>query len=470
MTIKEEILAELRKGTPIKEVNNRFRSKSALYEALREHHDYFIEETTSTQKKLQAIEDKLYHTKNELQHLSNQKKSTGNDIQNLLKQKKELEKDNTSLERQIKDNNDRLSDLESSIKELKSQGLTPEIIQRIKNTEFKTGQYLLERVKTAKDYSDLQKGFNSLKHKTANLIKDVNYLKMEKKKFKEQIQIEHNKLDELKIKTSTFKEAINTVVSFFSDRYNTKDIKRLKGGLDLLKIKDNPTLSIDRLIKGLEDVKTLSDLNDVITEKKIELDTIQKNMKSSKAKLNAIKETILPNITTTKNAAINSISETRNESIKKIDATEKATSSSINKIAQYFEKKTDGSLAKIDSHLSVTMQKFRDDFEEWGNLQQKIGECKQPIKYGYTLLGVLENPDEVQKLPLDIITRLTSRILLWITKNLPDTKVKASENIHNKEYILNTMLPIKLPVLAEFLKEALEEKTLEIKLNEYQRT
>lgn len=325
-------------------------------------------------------------------------------------------------------------------------------------------------MKTAKDYSDLQKGFNSLKHKTANLIKDVNYLKMEKKKFKEQIQIEHNKLDELKIKTSTFKEAVNTVVSFFSDRYNTKDLKRLKGGVDLLKIKDNPTLSIDRLIKGLEDVKTLSNLNDVITEKKIELDTIQKNMKSSKAKLNAIKETILPNITITKNAAINSISETRNESIKKIDATEKATSSSINKITQHFEKKTDESLAKIDSHLSVTIQKFRDDFEEWGNLQQKIGECKQPIKYGYTLLGVLENPDEVQKLPLDIITRLTGRILLWIEKNLPDTKVRASENIHNKEYMLNTMLPIKLPVLAEFLKEALEEKTLEIKLNEYQRT
>lgn len=53
-----------------------------------------------------------------------------------------------------------------------------------------------------------------------------------------------NRLDEVKLRTATFREAVATVYSLFRDGYGTEDVKSLKEGLDVVGIRGDPLLSI----------------------------------------------------------------------------------------------------------------------------------------------------------------------------------------------------------------------------------
>ena len=61
-----------------------------------------------------------------------------------------------------------------------------------------------------------------------------------------QIISQRNRLDELKLRTVTFREAVATVYSLLREGYRTEDIKSLKEGFDVLGIKGDPLLSITR--------------------------------------------------------------------------------------------------------------------------------------------------------------------------------------------------------------------------------
>jgi len=56
---------------------------------------------------------------------------------------------------------------------------------------------------------------------------------------------QRNRLDEVKLRMATFREAVATVYSLFRDGYRTEDVKSLKEGFDVLGIRGGSTLIND---------------------------------------------------------------------------------------------------------------------------------------------------------------------------------------------------------------------------------
>ena len=311
------------------------------------------------------------------------------------------------------------------------------------------------------------------------------------------------------LKTRNFHEAISIIHYFFGNGYNTEDLKRLKEGLDSLGVKSDPTLSIERLIRGLENVKTLTGLVEEIKKSRGELETLQANIAEAKGELKALRDTVIKAIDEAKekvvsqilsvnNATAIKIKETAENSIAKTDETcrnninqvknagetavsiiknlrdnTEKTLKSLNKqaettfteasktsteIVQTIETETEKALNRFNDHVSTATAKFKQDYEEWGNIRERVGEYKQTLEYAVLLFGILETPEALRKVPSSIVKRLMRRIYVWTSMMLPNETMKPSENMHDKEWNLSTFTSYKLPVVFEWCTEELEKR------------
>lgn len=87
--------------------------------------------------------------------------------------------------------------------------------------------------------------------------------------------------------TRTYKEAVNTTLGFFKDGYSTKDLQDLQRGLDVIGIKGDSTLSVKRLITGLQNAKSLNRLDDSIEERGKTLETLNSKINVAEGILSA---------------------------------------------------------------------------------------------------------------------------------------------------------------------------------------
>ena len=165
------------------------------------------------------------------------------------------------------------------------------------------GTKLLERLETKVAFLDLQNDLIQLKTDKTILDEQKGKLEAEVTQLANEIQNQTNILDEIKRETQTLKDDVDEVSEFFKAGYNRNDLKTLRKDLDLPGIRDNPSLSLDRLVTGLEKFRNLVHLEDTIKESSKELETLQTNLSVTKGELTAIHDVIIQDIEAAKTDA-----------------------------------------------------------------------------------------------------------------------------------------------------------------------
>ena len=158
MRILEEILQRLQEGAPLEEIKKNFRSQSQIYEAFRifmKESDGLIEgkreENRKAHEDLQKAEDQLLTAR----HLTEEQSSKS----------EKLTRTNEILNREIAEKRARLDRLNAGVAELRSKGITPETLAKIRGTETGSATELLARVKTAVLHEKMREEVSGLEGK-----------------------------------------------------------------------------------------------------------------------------------------------------------------------------------------------------------------------------------------------------------------------------------------------------------------
>jgi len=443
VTIKDEILTELRNLTPLAEIRRKYRSQSQTYEAIRK----FLEETDKTvkesQEKLETVNQETLAGQAELQTLKMEREMTSEETTKL-----QLEKETLVVE--VANKRGELARLNAGMEELKEKGFTSEIMNKIKAIENRSGPELLLQVETVEKHRQVEEEVTCLTEKKADLEGDVQALQIKRRKIEESTISEKNKLDELKLQTATFREAVAIVSSFFRDGYSTKDLISLKKGVDILGIKGNQTLSLKRLMDGLSKQTSLTNLGDTLGEKKKELTTLNKAIADAKIELQIAKD-----------ATLKTFKEVRNTALEAIANTAEQANKTTKDMTTIFETQVTQSIGKIDAHVRQTMEAVKTGLGDYGDLQQQKAKMEEFLLPSRAFLGLLQSTEYLSKIPLPLTIRLLERLHLWTEIHLKDFRIKPSENIQKKEYNLKTWDSYNIQVLIEFLIESLTERMIQ---------
>lgn len=249
MKIVTEILDEMRRNASLLEIREKYRSQSQIYEAIRLFLDEVGKAIDDKRARILEAGAELVRTKSDVKDLQNTLEKVSEDI---LKGKAESER----LARQNNEQKEKRLCLQKEIDDLNAMGYTPEILRRIKCVEVREGPALWADVKRADRRRRLLKETRALKDLRASLKRDVVCLNEKKDKIKECVKSEQNRLDSVKAESEFFKEALSIVGALFKAGFTTSDLEGLLAGIQLLGIRNDPPLTMARLLQALEGAKT----------------------------------------------------------------------------------------------------------------------------------------------------------------------------------------------------------------------
>jgi predicted nucleic acid-binding Zn-ribbon protein len=442
LTIKNEILRKLREGIPLKEVKEQFRSQSQLYDAIRE----FLEEASNTieerQMRLRKAEEDSLKATNELQRLDLEKNRLQEEVAGLGQTKQALAAEASRL-------TGKRNYLLDEMKKLELNGFTPQIMEQLDTIVARSGQELVLQVETAEKYAQLRKEFSCLRTRTFELRDETRALETKKRNIEQQASSEKNALDELKVQTASFREAVAVAESLLEDGYTTEDVKSLKHGLDVLGIKGRPHASVTRIINGLAKLKSLMDLEGKLCRRRGEL-----------AALNRDKESVKSELETAKELTLKTIEEIRVRSVQMISNTAQQSSDQMGQTAEKLAANVTESLVRMDAKVREAEEIYKTRLNEVAELECRKAAAEEALGQGLVLVGMLRSLEYLRKVPVAFMVDLLDRIQIWCELNFPTKSVTPHQGICAKDYNLMTVCSYKLPVLIELAKEGLKQTML----------
>jgi predicted nucleic acid-binding Zn-ribbon protein len=299
MTKVDDILADLRNGTSLEVIQKKYRSWGQKTEAYRIYVAELDQDAQKERDQLSPLTSKIKDLQGQRDSMETQVRRLKDLIQRsekehksweekTAKEKGQLESELEGLKETIEKRRGELDKINLTLSDLSSRGVTIEVVTRIDDMEFQANENLIEIVKTAAERNRVRIELFELMEKKKGIEKEISSLEKKVEGLRDNIQAEKNTLDESQSKTRTFQEAMNITGWFFSQGYRTEDLKSIKDAIELVGIKGDPTLSVDRLMRGVEEAGSLNNLRDNIKKSREELRTLRDNINSAEGKLTAI--------------------------------------------------------------------------------------------------------------------------------------------------------------------------------------
>jgi len=446
LTVKAEILRALRKWAPLAEIDEKFRSQSRKYEAFRIFLPEATEKLEKIRKKFGKLKANVKATTAELQGLEREKQERFLEVENLVETGEQLREQVACVTAELNQRN-------AAIEKLQAKGFTSAIIDKIMTVENRSGPELLQQIKTVEQHTQIQKEIAHLRKSKNALEEKVQNLRANIEELEKKLCSKQNQLDELRLNTATFREAVNLVCSLLRNGYSTADMESLKHGLKMLGIKGDPSASLKRLVKGLLKYKTLIALNDKIQALTKELKMLKTAISEANSELTVAKQiiTIFEEVGA---AGLKAISETSEQAKTKMKDNAEASEKHMTASANWF-----------DTHIQNTMEKVRAELGEWGELKEKEGRLKETLFPGAVLLGILKDPEYLNQIPTPLMLRFFESLQLWAQQNLKDVTVQPSQRISKKDYSLSSFASYRISVLIDFICEELREIVIQRNLS-----
>ncbi len=436
LKIVTEILDEMRRNASLLEIREKYRSQSQIYEAIRLFLDEVGKAIDDKRARILEAGAELVRTKSDVKDLQNTLEKVSEDI---LKGKAESER----LARQNNEQKEKRLCLQKEIDDLNAMGYTPEILRRIKCVEVREGPALWADVKRADRRRRLLKETRALKDLRASLKRDVVCLNEKKDKIKECVKSEQNRLDSVKAESEFFKEALSIVGALFKAGFTTSDLEGLLAGIQLLGIRNDPPLTMARLLQALEGAKTLVCLSDRVETKREELTA-----------LNEASSTVKNELRTTETVTLKIIEEARTASSRAIGDVAQKEALAVENRTRTFNELVAISLGKIDTAVQQTIQASK---MELGKLEREKTQLEHLLTPASALFWTLESQDYVNTLPLPIVARVADRLSSWCETNVKDFSVKPSPNACAKDFAFLPLQEYKLTACVALLSEGIRQ-------------
>ena len=211
---------------------------------------------------------------------------------------------------------------------------------------------------------------------------------------------------------------------FFSQGYKTEDLKSIKDGIELVGVKGDPTLSVDRLIRGIEEAGSLNNLRGTIKKSREELKTLQDEIVSAEGKLSAIQETVIKAIDKTKDNAVGQIENLGKNSVSDIGKLR----DNVEKMVKDLEKTSEGSIGRLEesteTRIRDTTRKSCEDVEA---VKKEAIKSLSGIHAEISAVGtrVSDSMKDVQALGLEDIEKVVEAVSRSVERN-PEGKCRGA--------------------------------------------
>jgi hypothetical protein len=442
MRICDEVLEDLRNGMPFEELVKKYHGKSAIYSALR---DYYAETDEILDKRHREMEE----TSTKLGRLNSEETSLRRRVELDNANQERIRSSCQKLAAEEQQKKTTIEQLEVRSAKLKSEGYSPEIMQRLLACDAKSPLKLLERVATIKEHETRKSELAEIQKKMALLENEVAIAQARKQQIEKSIITQRNTLDEYRIRNTTYEDAVAVATSLLQQGYSLEDLESLKSGLSTVAIANAHKLSIKRLVDSLRKLKTLMQIDEKITEKRSERAELEKAAVEAKAKLSVAGEESLKSIVDAGEAAKKTIGELSNQAKERMkDSTER------------FDDNLANSVAKANGNLRLLAENLRKNLDEWSELEEKIARTKEYILPGQMLLGILTSTEDLNKVDLELVARLFERLNMWFELHLKDATARPTEGINRDRFNLPTLRSYRLSSLVEFLSESLRQMSI----------
>jgi hypothetical protein len=447
LSIRDEILDELRSGRPFAEVRTSARSKSQLYEAIRQYLD-------ETEVSLEDQQEKLIGAKEERSEVEAEVEARRSEVESLREEKQNLEEDKISLGSELSKKTAKLATLEEKAEEFRTQGFTLEVMKKLEPLIARGGDSLLRQVETVGKCTELEKDLTGLKKSKVCLLKEVRTLERKKEQAQASVVSTRNRVDELRLEARPIKDAVNTVVRLMKIGFTIEDIRSLGYGLDFLGVEEDSDLSISRLIIGLKKQKNLTILHDQVTRKRQEFVELDSAVKDAKTTLAIIKDKTLK-----------SINEAKGASIQAIQSTAKASNEEFAVTCEKFDGCLQSSLQNFGVRAEEKLRWMEEQYRQRKETDQQKMLFERALAYGRFMQGFFESDEFLLRVSLSSMLQVARRLHLWVREKMPKGTMLPSDSVVQRQFGLTRFQSYNLAILAELMCEGLEAASSKESIN-----
>ena len=445
----------------------------------------------------ERLEHEIRLKNREVTHLNDKIAQKEKKFQNLQRTSELLDQKIVDKRVNLQNTQHKLDVMNIQLQALHEKGISPTLISRIYSMETESGEDLLERVTTSQTYTTTRR---TLEEATKNLVykrDEFNKVGKTLTRYRSNITLTKNELDQARKETMTFRKAVEVTEAFLEDGYSIPTLKHLRAGLNGIALKGKSQQSVNRLILGLQNVKSLRKLDDIIEEREKTLQMLNSNINQTKGELDTYQQIVLKTLNDAKKQALSELNDLRivavlsttkirdvvEKEMKAFDFLRMSQLKNINQkimdslnnskkiansITEYLDDEVNRVSAKLRENITTTTHQWQEDMDKWNTLKDKIREQEILGKYSVHLLSFLKSsPIEIITIPIEIIAQLMERIYWYTHLKFPDVLAQPSNRVSQLSTTpslggdLLTMSEYKLSALALFLKEEYEKRVME---------
>jgi len=441
--LKRDLVFErLMNGDSLGDVRREFKGGSSVYKGLKLFFERSEGRVLEYHTKIKSLDGELKAKKATNKKISEELRVANKTVEELDKQVKVKKNEISSLNEKYSEVWNTYETLTSKLDSLRKKGVNEPAIARIGKLDFGSGDELLGRLSTHEKHMELQSEIKGLglqiEEMTSRLKLDDTILE----NLKVDIASENNALDEVRRRRLLHDEANKVIQGYLQDGYDPELLLSLLEVLGGLAIKDQPKLSLERLVQGLKEYRELSLLKADLQDTQNEFDEISLKLAEAEASLVIIKKIILKEIEEAKNESIKMLLEQHSDAADLYSELKKQVETDLetlmnNHAAGLTILKEDAlaNLIAVNNKAVDTMDtagnNFRDamvgyesTIRDWGNEKKLEGKFKEIFRYAEIIYDIHESPKDVREIPPHIMERFVYTAANWAHAMVPDAMRK----------------------------------------------
>jgi hypothetical protein len=411
LTYKAEIREMLRNNVPVKEIREKFRSRSILYECLTDYMLELVDKVEETRNASRQEQTKLQETKTKREKLASETENLQNDVK-LLSSKKE------SFIGEVASLHEAHEALQKNVSELKERGFTPEIMAELREANI-DGPELHDLLQRRRKRDELRMEVDTLQKKEANLIRETGILTEKNRLLDKKLASKGNKLDLVEAQEAVFQDVANILKMAIKEGYHPEQLKALLLMLRKLEIQGNPALSISHLVQCLAEAKSLLNLKHEVGLAKKRLDEFLMAESEAKSRVEIVQNMVLLGI-----------ERSRKQGEEAVAGVEAQATNGVKRVASE-------SAAAIKTLSDAFSEAMNRAVNELGRVQEETGRLEHLAEPARLLTEIIQYPKCLKPVSPSLVEFLLRNLALWCEQEIPNCDVGATYNIVANEFQLN---------------------------------
>jgi len=423
LTQRDSILERLKSGEPWSEVSRGVKSRSTLYDAATLFFSWADRRVENLQSSISELEGEHADKRAEVKKLNSEIRRLGREKDALENSVGELTRESESLSAEVESGRVKLSDLTSEYEQLQGKGVKEENLARIGRIDFGSDDELLERILTCESYIKLRDEQEVLWESNKELKSQLDSAMDRLGNLKTSISSEENKLDEKRRRNLIFDEANLVIQGFIEEGYNIDILLSLLSSLKDLAIEGEVRTSIMRLIHGLKNAGTLSELEASVIREEAKLEKLRSETSKVSGELSALRDYIEVDITNLSQRVLKIYEDLLSEGI--LECGRNLQSINV-------------TLSRLYGLEAYSMSKDERTLDP----DKEVSDGLSIIGFASLFNDILNKPSKLEKRHFEFIVGVMDALYYWCTEYAADEKVRPDE--------ITIMMESKLDEKAEY--------------------